>query len=228
MACLLRWLGHGGWEIRTQNHTLLLDPFLDSAPSPPCKGADLNADFILVSHGHFDHIADVPAIAQRTSACVIACYEITEWLQAKHGLTNFVAMNIGGKALLPFGEVKMVPAWHSSQLPDGSYGGSPAGFVLTLQGNRYYFACDTAVFSDMSMLSVPGLHVAVLPIGDLFTMGPEDSIEALTLLKPKHVLPAHYNTWPPIAQDAAIWAEHVRKQTASQPHLLQLGESIEL
>lgn len=207
---------------------MLLDPFLDSAPNAPCSAADLQADYILVSHGHFDHIADVPQIGQRTQAMVISNYEICDWLSRKHGLTKLTGMNLGGKIDLPFGEVKMVPAWHSSQLPDGSYGGAPAGFILTLADRRYYFACDTALFSDMQLFHQPGLHCAVLPIGDLFTMGPEDSVQALAWLRPTHVLPAHYNTWPPIAQDAQAWGAKIAARTESLPHILEVGQMIEL
>jgi L-ascorbate metabolism protein UlaG (beta-lactamase superfamily) len=137
-------------------------------------------------------------------------------------------MNIGGGVNLPFGYVKMTQAIHSSQLPDGSYGGEPAGFVVTIGDKRIYFACDTGLFSDMQQIGSVGIDLAVLPIGDLFTMGPEDSLAAIQLIKPKRVAPAHYNTWPPIEQDAAAWARQVREQTASEPIVPTVGESFEL
>ena len=132
MSIELTWLGHGGWSIKTGKHTILLDPFLSESPVAPCKPDEVAADFILVSHGHFDHIADVPAIAQRTGAQVVAIFEIAQWLEKNHHITGAVGMNIGGGVTLPFGHVKLTPAWHSSQLPDGSYGGEPAGFLLTM------------------------------------------------------------------------------------------------
>ena len=133
-------------------------------------------------------------------------------------------MNLGGGVALPFGHVKMTLAHHSSLLPDGSPAGSPAGFLLTLDGaKRLYFAGDTALFLDMQLIGAKGLDLAVLPIGDLFTMGPEDSIEAIKLLKPRHVAPFHYNTWPPIRQDAKKWAEQVRAETEAEPHVLEPG-----
>lgn len=226
MAAELTWLGHGGWWIKTDGHNLLLDPFLSQSPTAPMSVDDLAADTILVSHGHFDHVADVAEIAQRTSAQVVAIYEIAEWFRNSHDVDNVLGMNIGGATDLPFGRVKMTPAIHSSQLPDGSYGGEPAGFLLTLGPTKIYFACDTALFGDMQLIGNEGIDCAVLPIGDLFTMGPEDSLTAIRLLQPKRVLPAHYNTWPPISQDAEDWARRVREQTDAEPTVLAPGESI--
>ena len=126
---------------------------------------------------------------------------------------------------MPFGKLKMVPAIHSSGLPDGSYGGVAAGFLLKVGETKLYFACDTALFSDMQLIGAVGLDVAVLPIGDLFTMGPEDCVTATDLLKPKTVLPSHYNTWPPIEQDADAWAASVKSRTKATPVVLAPGES---
>lgn len=228
MATSLRWLGHGGWDLDVDGHHVLIDPFLEQSPTAPCTANDITADHILVSHGHFDHIADVPSIAKRTSATVVAIFEIAEWLGKNHQVENTIGMNIGGGIQLPFGHVKMTSAIHSSQLPDGSYGGEPAGFVVTLPKHRIYFACDTALFGDMSLIGDQQIDVAVVPIGDLFTMGPEDSIEAVRRLRPKRVLPAHYNTWPPIEQDAQQWAGMIRQQTDADPAVLQPGETLQL
>jgi L-ascorbate metabolism protein UlaG (beta-lactamase superfamily) len=225
MGVELTWLGHGSWQIKTAQHSVLLDPFLDDSPVASCKAADVEADFILVSHGHFDHVADVASIAKRTGATVIANFEIAEWFQHQQAVPNTLGMNLGGGVELPFGHVKMTLAWHSSQLPDGSYGGNPGGFLLTISGIRIYFACDTALFEDMRLIGEGGLDAAVLPIGDLFTMGPEDSLRAIHLLQPRYVLPAHYNTWPPIAQDAAAWAARVRGETQAEPIVLHVGQS---
>jgi L-ascorbate metabolism protein UlaG (beta-lactamase superfamily) len=215
MTTELTWLGHCTWSLKTDGMTVLLDPFLDENPAAPVKAADVAADFILVSHGHFDHIADAPAIALRTGATVVAIYEIAEWLGQKHGVKNTIGMNLGGSVQLPFGRVKLTMALHSSQLPDGSNGGNPAGFLLTLPEGKIYFACDTGLFSDMQLIGAAGIDLAVLPIGDLFTMGPDDSLAAIQLIRPKRVVPSHYNTWPPIAQDAQAWAERVRRETSA-------------
>ncbi|MEC8506017.1 MAG: metal-dependent hydrolase [Planctomycetota bacterium] len=223
MSIELTWFGHGTWQISLPEHTILLDPFFDDNPSSPVKAAEVDADFILISHGHFDHIADAAAVANRTNATVVAIYEVAQWLAQNGEVKETIGMNIGGGVQLPFGHVKMTPALHSSQLPDGSYGGEPAGFVLTLNGKRIYFACDTGLFSDMKLIGTRGIDLAVLPIGDLFTMGPDDSIEAIKLLRPKRVAPAHFNTWPPIEQDSDAWALRVKQETDSDPVVLNPG-----
>lgn len=228
MTTQLKWLGHGSWEIRAADHTILLDPFLEQNPSAPCKSADLQADFILVSHGHFDHVADVASIANRTGATVVAIYEIAEWFAKNHQVADTIGMNIGGQVELPFGTAQMTLAFHSSQLPDGSYGGAPAGFLITIGGKKIYFACDTALFSDMQLIGAKGIDVAVLPIGDLFTMGPDDSVIATNFVKPEFVLPAHYNTWPPIEQDANDWAEKIKANSNAKPVVLNPGESFDV
>ena len=223
MATELTWLGHGSWAIKTGETTILLDPFLDESPAAPVKAADVDADFILVSHGHFDHIADVAPIANRTGATVVAIYEIVDWLSSQHNVANAVGMNLGGAVDLPFGRVKLTLAFHSSKLPDGSNGGNPGGFLLTLADAKIYFACDTALFYDMKLIGAEGIDMAVLPIGDLFTMGPDDALEAVKLIGPKQVIPDHYNTWPPIEQDPEQWAQRVRAETSTQPIVLQPG-----
>jgi L-ascorbate metabolism protein UlaG (beta-lactamase superfamily) len=134
-------------------------------------------------------------------------------------------MNIGGEITLPFGKVKSTIAFHSSVLPDGTPGGNPGGFLLSLEGATIYIAGDTALFSDMKLYA-RGLDLAVLPIGNRFTMGPEDAVEALKLLNPKRAIPCHYNTWPPIEQDAAAWAAEVKKLGAIEPVVLTAGAAI--
>jgi L-ascorbate metabolism protein UlaG (beta-lactamase superfamily) len=225
MPLELTWYGHATWLISTDQHKILLDPFFDDSPTAPIKAAEADADFILVSHGHFDHVADVASVANRTGAPVYANYEIANWFSANHGIENATGMNIGGAIELPFGKLKMVPALHSSGLPDGSYGGVAAGFLMKVGEKKLYFACDTGLFSDMQLIGAVGLDVAVLPIGDLFTMGPDDSVTAIDLLKPKTVLPSHYNTWPPIEQDASSWAELVKSRTKASPIVLNPGDS---
>jgi L-ascorbate metabolism protein UlaG (beta-lactamase superfamily) len=137
-------------------------------------------------------------------------------------------MNLGGGVDLPFGRVKLTLAFHSSMLPDGSNGGNPGGFLLTLTDGTVYFACDTALFYDMKLIGSEGLDLAVLPIGDLFTMGPDDALEAVKLLEPKQVIPDHYNTWPPIEQDPEQWAQRVRAETRAEPIVLQPGGKVTL
>ncbi len=239
MTTELTWLGHGCWVVRTGNSPpsqggarggvfhLLIDPFLDDSPTAPVKSTDVPADFILVSHGHFDHVADAEKIAKRTGATVISNYEICEWL-GKRGVQKTHGMNLGGACQQPFGKVKLTVAHHSSVLPDGAPGGNPGGFLLTLADGKIYFACDTALFGDMSLIGNAGINLAVLPIGDNYTMGPDDALEAVKLIRPKRVAPSHYNTWPPIAQDAKAWAERVRKETSAEPVVVEPGGKIRL
>jgi len=227
MSTELTWLGHGSWSITSGGKNVLLDPFLSDSPTAPVKPDEVAADYILISHGHFDHVADVVDIATRTGATVLANFEVATWLK-KQGVENAVEMNLGGGTDCTFGRVKMTIAHHSSVLPDGTYGGNPAGFHVTLNDGdkRIYFACDTALFLDMKLIGAGGLDLAVLPIGDLFTMGPDDSIEAIKLLQPKRVAPAHYNTWPPISQDAGAWADRVKAHTAAEPIVIEPGGKI--
>ena len=224
----LTWLSHGGWMIETEEHRILLDPFLTDNPAAKIPVQQLpKVDHILISHGHFDHVADAATIAKQHDATIVAIYEIADWFTKTQNVESTVGMNIGGQIELPFGSVKMTPALHSSQLPDGSYGGEPAGFLVTIQGTRIYFACDTALFSDMKIYA-ENVDVAVLPIGDVFTMGIDDSVAATKLINAKKVLPAHYDTWPPIAQNANEWAARIQTETTAEPVVLAVGESIDI
>ena len=224
MSIELTWLGHASWLIKTGDHTIVLDPFLNESPTAPMKSADITADVVLVSHGHFDHVCDVAEIANRCDSKVVAVYEVASWFAEKHSVKDTVGMNIGGSLELPFGKIKMTQAIHSSQLPDGSSGGVAAGFLLSIEEKNIYFACDTALFSDMKLIAEK-IDVAVLPIGDLFTMGPEDSVRATKFLNPWQVLPSHYNTWPPIEQDAEKWAELIKSSSGALPIVLEPGQT---
>jgi len=224
----LTWLSHGSWLIESGDHRILLDPFLADNPAATLKPDDVGQiSHILISHGHFDHVADAAEIAKRTGATIVAIFEIAQWFANKQDIEATIGMNMGGAVDLPIGKVKMIPALHSSDLPDGSYGGNPAGFLLTIDGKRIYFACDTAIYSDMKLYA-HRVDVAVLPIGDQFTMGIEDSVAATKMIEPQTVLPAHYNTWPPIAQDAETWAERIRKETDAKPIVLEVGGTFEI
>lgn len=227
MATELTWLGHGAWSIRSGEHTILVDPFLDDNPQSPLKADAATADFILVSHAHYDHLADAVRIAKRTGALVISTYEICQWCE-KQGVARTHGQNIGGGFAHPFGRVKLTIAHHTSTFPDGSAGGTPAGFLVSFPEGNVYFACDTGLFYDMKLIGACGLALAVLPIGDNFTMGPDDALEAVKLLAPRRVIPAHYGTWPPIAQDPQAWAARVQRETKAEPIVLKPGETFTL
>jgi L-ascorbate metabolism protein UlaG (beta-lactamase superfamily) len=228
MATRLCWLGHACLLFESDGKRVLIDPFLTNNPAAAKKAEEVAADFILVSHGHADHVGDTVAIAKRTGATVIANYEMAGWFQ-KQGLKKVHGQQHGGGYVHPFGRVKLTLAFHGSALPDGSYGGNPCGFLITFNdGKRVYDAADTGLFGDMRLIGEEGIDLATLPIGDNFTMGPDDALRAVKLAQPRKVVPIHYNTWDLIAQDARTWAERVRKETQTEPIVLKPGEWTEI
>ena len=225
MTISITWHGHATFSLDIDGKKVVVDPFFaGNNPVAKTKAVDVAADFILQTHGHADHIADTVGLAQRTGAQVIGNFEICTWIN-NQGHENTHPMNTGGGWDFPFGRVKMTPALHSSGLPDGSYGGDPSGYVVTSGGKNIYIAGDTALFSDMALIGSMGLDAAILPIGDNFTMGPDDSLLALGYLKPKAVIPCHYNTWPLVAADANVWAARVSAETDAKPVVLTVDET---
>jgi L-ascorbate metabolism protein UlaG (beta-lactamase superfamily) len=228
MATRVRWLGHACLLFESDGQKVLVDPFLNGNPAAAARADDVPADFILVSHGHGDHVGDTVAVARRTGATVVSNYEISQWLQ-NQGLEKVHGQQHGGGHAFPFGRVKLTLAFHGSVLPDGTYGGNPCGFLLTFKdGKKVYDAADTGLFGDMRLIGEEGLDLAILPIGDNYTMGPDDALRAVKLLQPKKVLPIHYNTWELIAQDANAWAERVRRETGAQVAVLKPGEWLDV
>jgi L-ascorbate metabolism protein UlaG (beta-lactamase superfamily) len=219
--------GHATFSVHVNDTHLLIDPFLNDNPMAQIGADDVNPDYILITHGHGDHVGDGVEIARRTGAQVISNFEIVGWFGSK-GHENGHPQHLGGGYQHPFGHVKMTVAFHGSQLPDGAYGGMPGGFLLTLEGKKIYIAGDTALFSDMALIGAGGLDVAILPVGDNFTMGPDDSILAINYLKPEVVIPCHYNTWPPITIDVDAWVDSVKSRTSARPVVLGPEESYEL
>ena len=228
MSTRVRWLGHACLLLESDGKRLLVDPFLTGNPAAAIKADEAQADYILISHGHGDHVGDAISIAQRTGATVITNYEISEWLQ-KQGVAKVHGQQHGGGHAFSFGRVKLTLAFHGSALPDGSNGGNPCGFLFHFKdGKKVYDAADTGLFGDMRLIGEEGIDLAILPIGDNYTMGPDDALRAVKLIQPKKVLPIHYNTFDLIAQDAAAWAARVRKETQAQPVVLKPGEWMEV
>ncbi len=227
MALKATWYGHAAVAIETRQVRILVDPFFTDNPMSPVGPDAIEADVICVTHGHGDHLGDTLPIAKRTGALVISNFEIASYLQNK-GLEKVHALHIGGGFSFEWGRVKLTPALHGSALPDGSYGGVAAGVLLDLGGVRVYHAGDTGLFSDMKLIGEGGLDLAFLPIGDNFTMGPEDAVRAVSFLRPRRVVPMHYDTFDVIQQDPVEWAREVTRATGVDVAVLQPGESLEL
>jgi len=228
MTTKLTWHGHATLGLETGGYKLVIDPFFTGNPAASLSHEAVEADFILVSHGHGDHVGDGVAIAKRTGAMVISNFEIASWFDGQ-GVQKTHGQHLGGGYKHPFGYLKLTLALHGSALPDGSNGGNPCGFLLTTNaGKKLYFAQDTGLFGDMKLIGEEGLDLAVIPIGDNYTMGPDDALRAVKMLEPKAVIPIHFNTWDLLAQDANAWAERVHKETKTKAVILKPGESYSL
>jgi L-ascorbate metabolism protein UlaG (beta-lactamase superfamily) len=223
----LTYHSHACFSIKVAGTRLLIDPFLTGNELADISADDVEANYILVSHGHGDHVGDTVSIAQRTGAMAIGNFEVVNWLQGQ-GVERAHPLHIGGGRDFPFGRVKLTIAHHGSSMPDGSYGGNPAGFLLTLDGRKIYHACDTGLFYDMKLIGEEGLDVAILPIGDNFTMGPDDALKAVKLLTPKVVIPIHYGTFDVIQQDPQAFAARVEAETPAKCVVLNPGDSFRL
>lgn len=225
----VRFLGHSTCEVTSGETRVVIDPFLTGNPSAAVSAEELNPTAVLLTHAHNDHMGDALALAQRTKAPVVGMFELASWFEkrgcAAHG------MSIGGAHQFPWGWVKLTQAWHSSSFEDEEGVvhtlGTPAGLLLRLEGRLLYHAGDTGLFGDMALIGRHGLDVAFLPIGDNYTMGPEDALEAVRLLKPRIVVPMHYNTFPVIAQDGHAWAKRVEAETESRCVVLAPGQTLD-
>jgi L-ascorbate metabolism protein UlaG (beta-lactamase superfamily) len=224
----ITYYGHSCFEIKTSDHRLLFDPFI----SPNELAKDINpdnidCDFMLITHGHEDHVADAESIAKRCNPTIISNFEIVSWFEGK-GFEKVHPMNHGGNWSFDFGKVKYVNAVHSSVLPDGTYGGNPGGFILEIEGKKIYNAGDTALHMDMKLIGeYDQPDVAILPIGDNFTMGIRDAIRAAEFIKCDKIIGVHYDTFPYVEIDHEE-AKAAFKAAGKELTLMKIGSSQEL
>ena len=230
MTVTLTWYGHATFGLEANGKQVVIDPFFTGNPACETSADEVSPSTILITHAHNDHVGDAVEIAKRTGAQIITVNELANFLGTKGVET--VAANHGGTVQFDGGSVKFTQAWHSSSYndEDGSVvaPGIPAGLIVRFGGKTIYFAGDTGLFGDMALIGEESLDLAVLPIGDHFTMGPDDAVRAAKLLKAKAVTPCHYNTFPLVEQDGAKFLSDVESVTDSKGILLKPGESTEV
>jgi L-ascorbate metabolism protein UlaG (beta-lactamase superfamily) len=224
----ITYFGHSCFLIETGQYNILLDPFI--TPNELAKDINIDeikADFIFLSHGHNDHVADVERIYKNTKAKVVGGYEVVSWFVNK-GVENIHPMNHGGHIKFDFGSVKMVNAVHSSSMPDGSYGGNPAGYIFTINGKHIYYAGDTALHTDMQFIREEfKIDFAFLPIGNNFTMDINDAVKAAKIVNTKKVIGMHYDTFPYIKINQSE-AKEIASGNSIELLLMKIGEKIKL
>jgi L-ascorbate metabolism protein UlaG (beta-lactamase superfamily) len=219
----IRWLGHSAFTLTDGSTTVLVDPFLTGNPKAAVSAEEVEADVILLTHGHGDHYGDVVDVAKRTGATVLAITEIAGELDGL-GVDNVVNPNLGGTVTFDWGWVKLVPAWHTSTTPNGTVS-TPAGLLIHLGGKLVYHLGDTALFSDLQLIGRRGnrVDVALVPIGGHFTMDRFDAVTAVELVQPFQVIPCHYDTFPPIETDAQAFKADVEHAGFAEVSVLEPG-----
>jgi L-ascorbate metabolism protein UlaG (beta-lactamase superfamily) len=222
----ITYMGHSAVLLADGTHEVAIDPFLKDNPVASAKPDDIKAKFIILSHGHGDHLGDTIEIAKKNDAMVIGTFELAGYCGQK-GVKSIHQMNTGGSYKFPFGEVKLTLAFHSSSSPDGQYMGDPNGLIIEMGGKTIYHAGDTALFSDMKLIGeMHQIDVMMVPAGDNFTMGIDDAAKAVELVKPKIAVPIHYNTFPVIKIDPE---EFVKKLPADvEGKIMKPGDSLNL
>ncbi len=199
--------GHSCFLIQDQGTSLIFDPFITGNPAAKVKPEDILANYVLVSHGHGDHLGDTASIAKRNNALVVSTHEIAELVGAEGAKVH--GMHLGGKFRLDFGYVRVTPAFHGAGVP----GGHACGFIVDFHGRKVYFAGDTGLFGDMKLLGeIEPLDLALLPIGGNYTMDIDDAVRAVSFLRPEMVVPMHYNTFPVIEADPDEFKEKIERQ----------------
>jgi L-ascorbate metabolism protein UlaG (beta-lactamase superfamily) len=220
----IKFLGHAAFAIEHDGKTLLIDPFLSGNPKAAVTADEVAADAILLTHGHGDHIGDTVAIAKRTGATVVAIVELAGELK-ESGVENLIDPNIGGTADLGFATARMTPAWHTSTTPGGTVN-TPAGFVIEIGDKRIYNVGDTGLFSDLALPAKRGhIDLAIVPIGGHYTMDRFDAVAAAELIKADQIIPAHYDTFPPIETDVQAFKSDVQNAGYAEVIVLAPGES---
>lgn len=224
----ITYYGHSCFGVQIGSKKLLFDPFISG--NPLAKSIDLKsieADYILVSHGHGDHVADLIPLAKQTGATVISNYEIVTWLE-KQGIKKVHPMNIGGHWIFDFGKVKCVNAVHSSSLPDGTYGGNPMGFLIETAETNFYYAGDTALHYDMKLIGdFKKMHFAFLPLGNNYTMGVDNAVIASEFIKCDKIIGMHYDTFDMIKIDHAD-ATRKFEHSGKELHLMKIGDTLKI
>jgi len=220
----LTYHGHSCFELEGDGHRVIVDPFLNGNTHAKVKPSDIKVEAVLVSHGHGDHVGDAVEIAKHNRCEVVTNFEIANWLAEKgvqaHG------MHIGGSHVFPWGRLKLTPALHGSSLPDGSYGGNPAGLLIWMGGKCVYFAGDTGIHSDMALYGrLNPIDLALLPIGDNYTMGIDDAVEAAVLCQAKEAIPIHFDTFPVIPADPKEFVRRLAERGV-KGRVVGFGETI--
>lgn len=225
----LRYIGHSAFVLEGEGNVVAIDPFISGNPAATISADEINPTTILLTHAHNDHVGDSVELSKRTGAPIIATFELATYLGSKGAET--IGANHGGTVKFAGGSVKLTPAWHTSSYQEGDTfvaPGIPAGMIVTFAEKKFYFAGDTCLFLDMQLIGEEGIDVAVLPIGDNFTMGPTDAIRAAKFLRPKVVIPCHYNTFPAIEQDTDEFKKKLEEETSAKAVILQPGETWEV
>jgi L-ascorbate metabolism protein UlaG (beta-lactamase superfamily) len=221
----LTYLGHSAFLVEGSSHKIIIDPFLSDNPLAKTKPEDVKVDFILLSHGHGDHLGNAVEISKANGATIIAPFELANYCADKGAEVH--PMHIGGAHNFPFGRVKLTIAHHGSAAPDGTYTGNPCGFLINMDSKLLYHSGDTSLFLDMKLIGeMNNIDVALLPIGDNFTMGIEDAIKAVEFLQPGMVIPMHYKTFDVIDVDPQKFVEGV-KEKGIDARVLPIGDSME-
>lgn len=222
----LTYLGHSGFILQGEKGTIAIDPFLTGNPLARKKPAEVKADYILLSHAHGDHLGDSIEIATKNDATIVSSYELCNYCGNRGAKGH--GMNIGGAHQFPFGKVKLTIAHHGSSTPEGDYMGEPSGFIINMDGKTIYHAGDTALFYDMKLIGeMNRLDLALLPIGDNFTMGIDDAVKAAEFLGADLYVPMHYNTFDVINADPQQFLDKLAK-VGRKGKVLGINESLQI